>query len=599
MFGFLKLKSCGLTPQEKLIYRSHFCSVCHAMTNFGGRVSSLLTNYDITFWLLLQSALDSKPATAIEKKPCTAVPFQKVSVRPLSSEVSQIMAALNLTLVGAKVEDDVADGEFLKPMAAKALFGKNIKKARAYLESLHFPLEQLTGLPQAQALAETAETATLESLSEPTANSLGEVFATIARLHSIPETEEAVREFGRNLGAYLYLWDALTDLEADLKNGSFNAISKVYDGDPRRAEIREFLSQKLKLLKEILDSLALGPEGKLCYQLLGSLNSRLCEKLPLPKTCSKHPLRSRLAKAGIVRTADCCECGDCCEVDCCECGSCVDCNCCDCNPCDSPGDHCCSLSCCGCDGCCSSGSSSCCDSDDNSSCCFFDCCCCCCCDNSGSRSRSSDCCDFYCLEDTCSNSSNRSRTTSVGSSHSLFSRAKQVLNAEDIKPSEQGSSQSRCPRCDLAMITLQVGTTEIDECRDCGGMWLDDKEIDELAKMPRLPHNLLNRYPSHVATAKHLPGDRPCPKCVGKVTLVSVPYLDVPIEMCRECHGFWVEHGMLRQVLKAKRSPRRHLKSHRQQWRCPYCEQISEGGSDVCGNCGGPRPKSGFTGKLA
>ena len=599
MFGFLKLKSCGLSPQEKLIYRSHFCSVCHAMTQFGGRVSSLLTNYDITFWLLLQSAFDSKPASEIERRPCTALPFQKVSVRPLSQEVAQVMAALNLTLVGAKVDDDVADGEVLKPMAAKALFGKNIKKARTYLESIDFPLEQLTGLPAAQALVERADVASIESLSEPTANSLGEVFAAIATIHKVPEAQGTLREFGRNLGTYLYLWDALTDLEADQKSGNFNAIVKVYEGDHKRRPIRDFLAARLRALREILDTLALGPEGKLCYQLLNSLQSKLSEKLPRPKNCSAQTVRPRLAKAGMVRTTDCCDCGACCEVDCCECGTCVDCNCCDCNPCDGPGEHCCSLNCCDCTGCCGTESScGCGDSGGSSGCCGMDICCCCCCDSGGSRSRNSDCCDSYCLEDMCCVSSSK-RTHSPGQAQGFFGRAKQSLTSAEINPTEQGNSSRKCPRCDLAMVSLQVGKTEIDECRDCGGMWLDDKEIDELAKMPRLPHNLLNRYPSQEASIKHLPGDRPCPKCLGAAKLVSVPYLDVPVEMCRSCHGFWIEHGVLRRVLKAKRSPRRHLKSHRQQWRCPYCEQIAEGGSDVCLNCGGPRPKSGFTGKLA
>ena len=114
MFGFLKLKSCGLTPQEQQIYRSHFCGVCHAMTEFGGRVSSLLTNYDITFWLLLCSALDSGLPTAPQSLPCTAPPFRKVAVKPLSPRVAKTMASLNLLLVDSKVADDRQDGEKLK-----------------------------------------------------------------------------------------------------------------------------------------------------------------------------------------------------------------------------------------------------------------------------------------------------------------------------------------------------------------------------------------------------------------------------------------------------------------------------------------------------
>ena len=130
----------------------------------------------------------------------------------------------------------------------------------------------------------------------------------------------------------------------------------------------------------------------------------------------------------------------------------------------------------------------------------------------------------------------------------------------------------------------------------CGGVWCDDKEIDELAKMVRIPHNLVNRYPTEEAPTQSLPGERECPKCHEK--LDGVPYLGIPIEMCRKCHGFWLGHGLLRKVLNAKRSPKRLLKSHKRDWRCPYCENVSPGG-DICNGCGAPRPKSGFTGKLA
>ena len=148
------------------------------------------------------------------------------------------------------------------------------------------------------------------------------------------------------------------------------------------------------------------------------------------------------------------------------------------------------------------------------------------------------------------------------------------------------------------MITLMVGSIEIDECRNCGGIWLDDQEIEVLARTGRLPHNLLNRYPVGENAIQNLPGERSCPVCDDS-ELVGVPYLAVPVEMCKKCHGFWLKHGVLRRVLKAKRSPKRLMKAHKKEWRCPYCEQVAGGGMDVCTNCGAPRPKSGFTGKLA
>jgi Zn-finger nucleic acid-binding protein len=155
-----------------------------------------------------------------------------------------------------------------------------------------------------------------------------------------------------------------------------------------------------------------------------------------------------------------------------------------------------------------------------------------------------------------------------------------------------------CPACERPMVVLLVGEVEVDECRNCGGIWLDDKELESLARLTSLPNNLLNRYPTQEHPTRHLPGERPCPACRDEAKLVGVPYLDVPVEMCKKCFGFWLEHGRLGKVLRAKRSPMQLLKGHRSEWRCPYCQSVAGAGRDVCDKCGAPRPSTGFTGKL-
>ena len=546
------------------------------MTEFGGRVSSLLTNYDITFWLLLCSALDSGIPVAPESRPCTALPFREVAVKPLNPELARTMASLNLLLVDSKVTDDHQDGEKLKAGVARTLFGKRFEKARAYLETTQFPLETVLELPERQSRAEAQDSPTVASLCAPTESTLGEIFAAIPRLQKKPDLEKPMRAFGETLGGYLYLWDALSDRESDRKKNRFNALEVT---SVSSAALRDELETRLLRLRDLLNSFALGPEGKLCYSLLESLGRQLQEKLPRPRGSATPSPRNRLAKAGIVRAQS-----DCCEIDCCECGSCCDCNLCDCSP--GDGEHCCEFNCC-----------------DGLSACI------CCLDGGGGHRRScifDDCTDIFCLESFCCGENRRTTTYNYNyvadnqtkqTRPGLFQRLRNFSSKPELK-FDSGSKDRMCPACNRLMMTLSVGEIEIEECRNCGGFWLDDQEIEVLARTARLPHNLLNRYPTGEHSMEHLPGERPCPVCDESV-LVSVPYLGVPVEMCKQCHGFWLEHGVPRRVLKAKRSPRRLMKSHKKEWRCPYCEQVAAGGADVCGNCGAPRPKSGFTGKLA
>ena len=576
MFGFLRLKSCSLTAQDKLLYRSHFCSACHAMTKFGGRLSSLLTNYDITFWLLLQSALDSKPIRATQLKPCTALPFHRVPIKPLNDDVGQTMAALNLALVGAKIADDHQDGAKFKATAGKALYGRKVEKAENYLRDCGYQLDAVFGLHQAQSAAEKDPSPTLQSLAQPTADALGNVFATIAKLQDNPQLTTHLRDFGCSLGAFLYLWDALADLEADRKQGAFNAIDRVFGDSPFRQDLAQALGDRLFEMESGLKSLALGPESQLCFALLHSLQKQVREKFPEPALQASLSTRQRLAKAGFVRTQDC----DCCEVGCCECGSCCDINLCDCNPCDGGSDTCCEFNCCDLSDCC-------CRSGHSDNCC-----------GTGSTCTPCGCCDIFCLESLCCHATNPHSVSHDrhAPQPGIVERFRQAKQSRNLTSVDNGPSDRQCPRCELNMVQLTVGDITLDECRNCGGIWCDDKEIDGLARMIRLPHNLFNRYPVEEHSSTKLPGERDCPSCKQRLTVV--PYLGVPLEMCQKCHGFWLDYGVLKRVLQAKRSPARLLKSHKQEWRCPYCEGIAAGGSDVCRNCGAPRPKSGFTGKL-
>lgn len=545
------------------------------MTAFGGLRASLLTNYDITFWMLLLSAVSDGPTADPERRPCTALPWRGVPVRPLAPEAARALAALNLLLISSKVEDDACDSPGWKPKLARAAYGERFERALAELERQGFPLPAVTDLQRRQSQAEADPEPSLDSLAEPTATALAEVFAHIARILKKPELAEPLGGIGRALGGYLYLWDALVDLSEDQARGQFNAFARVCGGQLDDPRVAIGLRRRLADLHLALTNLALGPEGKLCFSLHASLASRLTQALPKPRCLNPPTPRARLAKAGMVHVKD----GDCCEIDCCECGSCCDCNLCDCNPCDSD-KHCCELNCCSCGDCCcgnNTSSGGCCSSrpSDQVTCCFFD----------GF--------DVCCLERDYTTT-----TTTSGSRPGFWERMRQSHRDRRLEVEVKQGTRRRCPACELPMVMLMVGGVEVDECRNCGGVWLDEHELDTLARLASLPGNLLHRYPTEENATRHRAGTRTCPACQAEEKLVVVPYLDVPVEMCKACSGFWFDHGALARVLRAKRSPKQLLKGHKTEWRCPYCEGVVPGGRDVCERCGAPRPSSGFTGKL-
>lgn len=333
MFGLLRIKSCGLPEDDRLSYKATFCSACHAMHQFGGWWSSLATNYDITLWLALAQALDRQERAQV-RKPCTAVPIQKVTVYELDTKVAATAAALNLALVGAKIRDNRDDGSALWGVADSA-FSKKREKAERYLSEGGFPVGVIQELAAQQSQAEAAPNPTLDSLAKATRVMMGETFAHLSGLLELPELRDDLSRLGVAVGGFVYLWDAALDQKQDLRKGSFNALAATDTGD---SVARDRLRHELNLIEQGLDRLPLLRQQAIFTGLLKSLRSKVAKQFP--QTSVGGPRRMEASQAAFVKAqdCDCCEfgCSGCCEVDMCPCGKdgcgvkcCKCCDCCD------------------------------------------------------------------------------------------------------------------------------------------------------------------------------------------------------------------------------------------------------------------------------
>jgi DNA repair exonuclease SbcCD ATPase subunit len=56
------------------------------------------------------------------------------------------------------------------------------------------------------------------------------------------------------------------------------------------------------------------------------------------------------------------------------------------------------------------------------------------------------------------------------------------LDAERTK-AERSAHLNKCPRCGADLKEQHVEHVKIDECQDCGGVWLDRGELDQLGRV--------------------------------------------------------------------------------------------------------------------
>ena len=105
-----------------------------------------------------------------------------------------------------------------------------------------------------------------------------------------------------------------------------------------------------------------------------------------------------------------------------------------------------------------------------------------------------------------------------------------------------------CPVCKDPMVILELNQVEIDNCFNCGGIWLDGGELEMLIENETERKMLLDSFRVHneVKEKKYK-----CPACRKKMLKVEVGKSNIIIDKCPNEHGLWFDKGELENVLHA------------------------------------------------
>ena len=106
-----------------------------------------------------------------------------------------------------------------------------------------------------------------------------------------------------------------------------------------------------------------------------------------------------------------------------------------------------------------------------------------------------------------------------------------------------------CPRCKNPMIVLELAEVEIDYCDECGGIWLDQGELELLLEESEEKDKLLNSFVS----AENVSEEKiKCPICSRKMEKVFIgEETKILIDECKNLHGLWFDKGELLDAVKS------------------------------------------------
>ena len=127
-----------------------------------------------------------------------------------------------------KLRDDLSDKGFGKKLIAAVLlpfFSSARKKAGRLYPDMD---KKLAKAMKEQGRIEKERTASIDKAAHPTGAMMSAVFSPLGRDR---EQRELLSRFGYLLGRYVYLCDALDDLEGDVKSGSYNPLCVMFYND--------------------------------------------------------------------------------------------------------------------------------------------------------------------------------------------------------------------------------------------------------------------------------------------------------------------------------------------------------------------------------
>lgn len=212
MIGYLKPDINEFKVKELKLYNAYYCGICTSMAKRYGFVSRFLLSYDSTFFVILSDALSGSKGEFTRAR-CPLPPFQKKRViRDVSvdfgTEISKFFSDL-------KIDDFKRDSRGIKHFLSFFLFHfksneEFIKTTKTYTDKILF--------------AELSE----ESNSQDVADLFGKFSSAMAL--SLPDLKKASNMIYL-IGKWIYLIDALDDLEKDFGKKNYNPFLVKYRSD--------------------------------------------------------------------------------------------------------------------------------------------------------------------------------------------------------------------------------------------------------------------------------------------------------------------------------------------------------------------------------
>ena len=214
MFGYVRPALEKLSPEEQTRYQALYCGLCRTLGRRYGTASRMILNYDFTFLAaLLSGGID------LEERRCLVHPVhRRPSARP--DGAMELAADCSVILAYWQLSDHIADTDGAKRRGYQA--------ARLMLKGAYGQAAAVRPMFDAATRQELGRLGRLEAAGCATLDEPADTFATLLQgvAAEVPDPvgQRVLAQFLYHLGRWIYLVDALDDLQDDAASGNYNPI---------------------------------------------------------------------------------------------------------------------------------------------------------------------------------------------------------------------------------------------------------------------------------------------------------------------------------------------------------------------------------------
>ena len=257
MFGYVRPSPERLSEEEKDLFTSAYCGLCHTLQRRYGLAARMILNYDLTFLAILLSDGGEAP---FECQHCIIHPVAK---RPCSRPSPALDTAADMSVILSwwQLRDGVEDHSFIG--------GLKYRLASLFLRRSYYAARERQADFDRTTQQHLRELAALEEESCPSIDRPADTFARLlegaAEAVEDPVRRRVLKHLFYHLGRWVYLVDAADDMKSDLRSGSYNPLLlrfEHHDGeltDESRTRMAQTLDRSVEQMAAAFELAEFGP----------------------------------------------------------------------------------------------------------------------------------------------------------------------------------------------------------------------------------------------------------------------------------------------------------------------------------------------------